>query len=84
MTGPTRYLHEDPTPKTVVFCDEFIDIKKMAEEEGFNYTYLSHVFSAHSPKFPAHRVGQQIALALGMEYGDFVDALLLKKGRSIA
>jgi hypothetical protein len=82
--APTNYIHPSPTDKTVVFAGEFLDIRRMADEEGFNYTYLSHIFSANSPKFPARKVGQQLAEALGMEYPEFIRELLLKKESKVA
>lgn len=79
MSEPTQYIHPSPTDKTVQFANQFIDIRRLADEEGFNYTYLSHIFSANSPKIPNHKTGQLLADALGMEYGDFVRELFLKK-----
>ncbi len=79
--SPANYIHPSPTDKTVVFAGEYIDIKAMAEEGGFNYTYLSHIFSARSPKFPNIRTGMRLADALGMEYPDFIKELLAKKSR---
>lgn len=81
MSEPTKYLHPSPTDKSVIFANQYIDIKTMAEEEGFNYTYLSHIFSAHSKKIPSHKTGQVLADILGMDYGDFIRELLLKKGQ---
>lgn len=78
---PTQYLHPSPTDNSVIFAGEYIDIKRMAEEEGINYTYLSHVFSANSPKFPSHKTGEIIADALGMDYPEFVRELRLKKAQ---
>lgn len=78
-SSPTKYIHPSPTDQSVTFAGEYIDITAMAEEEGFNYTYLSHVFSAKSSKFPSHKTGQLLADALGMAYGDFIEQLLLKK-----
>ena len=76
---PTQFIHPSPTDNSVIFAGEYIDIKRMAEEAGFNYTYLSHIFSANSPKFPSHKTGEVIADALGMDYPDFVRELRLKK-----
>ena len=83
MSEPTKYIHPSPTDKSVIFANQYIDIKRLAEEEGFNYTYLSHIFSANSPKVPGHKVGQQIADAIGMDYADFIREILLKKAEKI-
>lgn len=77
--SPTNYIHPSPTDKSVVFAGEYLDITKMAEEEGFNYTYLSHIFSANSLKFPSTKTGMRLADALGMDYPEFIRELLLKK-----
>lgn len=77
--SPTHYIHPSPTDNSVVFAGEYIDIKALSQEEGFNYTYLSHIFSANSPKFPSTKTGMLLADALGMDYPEFIRELLSKK-----
>jgi hypothetical protein len=84
MSRPSRFIHTSPTERSVIFAGEFLNLTEMAHETGLHITYLSHIFSANSPRVPSHRVGMMIADALGMEYGDFIREILLKKGLETA
>lgn len=79
VPSPVHFIKASPTEQSVTFAGEFLDLTSLSNETGLNYTYLSHIFSAHSSKLPSTKYGIRLARALGMDYPDFISELLSKK-----
>lgn len=77
--APIHFLKDTPTEQTVIFAGEYIDLTALARATGLNITYLSHIFSANSPKLPSTKYGMRLAEHLGMKYPDFIAEIISKK-----
>lgn len=73
--APTKYIHEKPGDKTVFFCGVPLDMKRLASEQGFDYSYITRVFAGN--RLPTTIYGEKLAAALGMTWPDLY--LELKK-----
>lgn len=62
--GPRRYLEDNPTPQTVRFGGRYINLKRMAEGEDMNHSYLSYILSGK--RTPALEYAEKIVEALGL------------------
>lgn len=64
IKGPVHYIHPDPQPRTPCFGGEFIDMRRLADERDYDYTYLSKIFSGS--KLPGPEFAQRLAKDLGL------------------
>lgn len=64
LAGPKFYIHQNPQPNTPQFGGEYIDMRRLSEEEDLDYSYLSKVFNGSRP--PGTRYAQRLGDALGM------------------
>lgn len=84
MASPTKHIKAKLTGRDVEFGGEYIDLKSICDSSNIDYSHLSHIFSATSPKMPSHTVGRLLAEELGMTYPDFIEALDEKKSAKTA
>lgn len=71
ITTPQEYIHEHPPKHAIQLGGAYVDITKLAEEQGFNVTYLSKILNGKS--IPSVPYLQRLSRALGMS----MDGLLL-------
>lgn len=73
MSEPAYYINEDPNPNTPTLGGVAIDMRRLSEEEGINYSTLSKVFSG--TRTPSATLALKIAQALGLTRGEFYSLL---------
>ena len=65
---PTRFIHDCPARNTPVFWGQCIDMVRLSES-GFDYTYLSKIFSGKAVPGPSY--ARRLADKLGMTLAGF-------------
>ena len=72
MTGPTEYVHDTPSVVTPLFGGVYVDMKKLADEKGYDYSYLSKIFGG--TRMPGPKFAKRLATDLGMTVPDLYAA----------
>lgn len=62
--GPRRYLEDNPTAGSVRFGGRYINLKRLAEGEDMNHSYLSYILSGE--RTPTFKYATKIVEALGL------------------
>lgn len=68
MSGPTKYIHDNPSSQTPMFGGVFVDMKKLADMEGYDYSYLSKIFGG--TRQPGPKFAKRLAADLGLTVPD--------------
>jgi len=71
--GPTKCLERRPTTQSVYFRGEFINLSCIAVTARISVSALSMIFSGR--RKPRVASAKKIAEAIGMNRGEFLDAL---------
>lgn len=68
MSGPTEYIQDTENPNTPKFGGVAIDMKRLADEKGYDYSYLSKIFGG--TRMPGPKFAKRLAEDLGMTLPD--------------
>lgn len=78
INGPRAYIDESPTGQSVRLCGRYINLKRLADEEGLDHSYVCRIISGNRAN-PSSAYLKKVADALRMSIDDLVEAIAERK-----